>query len=173
MTFAVNQLAPFLLTDLLLPMLKASTPARIINISSNIERISSSSFGDIQSKQRYISIRAYAQAKLALLLFTYELAQRLEGTGVIVNAVTPGPVATNFGKNGKSVMNRVLPFLFHFARSAEEAAQTAVYLASSPQAEGVTGKAFYNSKELASSRNSYNLVLQKEAWQISEDLVKF
>ncbi len=172
MTLAVNHLAPFLLTNLLFDVLKASAPARIINISSNVERIGTINFDDLQSEKRYISIRAYAQAKLATMLFTYELAQRLEGTGITVNAVTPGPVATKFGSNGKHIMNRVFPLLFRFARSAEEGAQTAIYLASSSMVEGVTGRAFYHSKELRSSHNSYNSVLQKKVWQVSGELTK-
>lgn len=170
MTLAVNHLAPFLLTSLLLDTLKASAPARVINISSNVERIGNINFADLQGEKRYISFGAYGQAKLALLLFTYELARHCEGTGVTVNAVTPGPVATNFGKGGNHFMNRVLPFFFRFATSAEEGAQTAIYLASSPVVEGVTGKAFYHSKELSSSRKSYSVALQKKLWQASEEL---
>ena len=172
MTFATNHLAYFLLTNLLLDVLQASAPARIINVSSNVERIGNINFDDLQHEKRYISIVAYAQAKLATMHFTYELARRLEGTGVTVNAITPGPVATNFGKNGNRLINTVFPFFFRFARSAEEGAQTAVYLASSPSVALITGKAFYHGKELHSSRKSYNVVLQKKVWQISEELTK-
>ena len=170
MTLAVNHLAPFLLTNLLLDVLKASTPARIINISSNVESIGNINFDDLQHEKRYISIIAYAQAKLATMLFTYELARRLEGTGITVNAITPGPVATNFGKNGNHLMNRIFPLFFRFATSAEEGAQTAIYLASSPMVEDTTGKVFYHRKELHSSRKSYNVMLQKKVWQVSEEL---
>lgn len=170
MTFAVNHLAHFLLTNLLLDVLKASTPARIINVSSNVERIGAMHFDDLNYEKRYIGFGAYAQAKLATMLFTYELARRLEGTGVTVNAITPGPVATNFGRNGTSLMNTLLPFVFRFVSSAEVGAQTAIYLASSPLVEGVTGKVFYHSKELQSSRRSYNVGLQKRLWRASEEL---
>ncbi len=169
MTLAVNHLAPFLLTDQLLDVLKASVPARIINISSNVESIGTINFDDLQHEKRYISIVAYAQAKLATMLFTYELARRVEGTGITVNAVTPGPVATKFGSNGNHVMNKIFPLLFRFAKSSEEGAQTAIYLASSPMVEGMTGKAFYSRKELRSSRKSYSTILQKKVWQVSED----
>lgn len=169
MTLAVNHLAYFLLTDLLLDMLKTSTPARIINISSNVERIGSINFNDLQSRGRYIGFTAYAQAKLATMLFTYELARRLEGTGVTVNAVTPGPVATNFGSGGQGIF-RIFPLLFRLGKRVEEGAQTAIYLASAPSLEGVTGKAFYHSKELRSSRKSYDTTLQKELWRVSEKL---
>ena len=171
-TFAVNHLAPFLLTNLLLDTLKASAPARIINISSSVERIGSINFANLQYTRGYISMRAYAQAKLATLLFTYELARRLEGTGVTVNAVTPGPVSTNFGRGGTHIMNSVLPFIFRFARSAEQGAQTAIYLASSPEVADVTGKAFYNNKEVRSSAKSYTPMLQDKLWQVSEELIK-
>lgn len=170
MTFAVNHLAYFLLTNLLLDVLKASTPTRIINISSTVEQSGRINFDDLQYAKRYVGFSAYAQAKLATMLFTYELARRLEGTGVTVNAVRPGPVATNFGKNGKSLMNVILPLLFRFATSAEEGAQTAIYLASSPEVEGMTGKVFYHSKELRSSQRSYDVALQKRMWQVSEEL---
>lgn len=170
MTFAVNHLAYFLLTNLLLDVLKASAPARIINTSSTVEQLGRINFDDLQSTKRYISFGAYSQAKLATMLFTYELARRLEGTGVTVNAVRPGPVATNFGKNGNSLINRIFPLFFRFATSAEEGAQTAIYLASSPELEEVTGKVFYHCKELRSSPKSYNVSLQKRMWQVSEEL---
>lgn len=170
MTFAVNHLAPFLLTNLLLDTMKASAPASIINISSSLERVGTLNLDDLQSKKRYISVAAYAQAKLAMMLFTYELARRVEGTGVTVNAVTPGPVATDFGKSGNHPMNIFLPLLFRFAISAQEGAQTAISLAVSPEFAGENGKAFYHDRELHSSRKSYDVALQKKLWQASEEL---
>ncbi len=169
MTFAVDHLAPFLLTNLLLDLLKASAPARIINISSNVERIGRIRLNDLQYQKGYNSFGAYAQAKMGNLLFTYELARRLEGTGVTVNAITPGPVATNFASGGTGVF-RLLPLVFRMGKSPEEGARTAVYLASSPKVTGVTGKAFYHSKELHTSKTSYDVTLQKRIWQISEEL---
>ena len=172
MTFAVNHLAPFLLTSLLMDSMKASAPARIINVSSNVERMGSINFADLQYEKRYSSFGAYAQAKLATVLFTYELARRLEGTGVTTNAITPGPVATNFAKNGNHPMNILLPIIFRFATRAEEGAQTAIFLASEPLLEGVTGKIYYKKKELHSSRKSYDVALQKHIWQVSEELTR-
>src|SRR5215469_2770389 len=169
MSLAVNHLAPFLLTLLLLDVLKASAPARIINISSNVERVGRISFDNLQHKKRYIGFSAYAQAKLAMMLFTYELARRLQGTGVTVNAVTPGPVATNFASGGKGFF-KIFPLLFRFGRSAEKGAQTAIYLTSSPAVASMTGRAFYHLKELRSSRNSYDFVLQEKMWRVSEEL---
>ncbi|MBC8160570.1 MAG: SDR family oxidoreductase [Roseiflexaceae bacterium] len=170
MTFAVDHLAYFLLTNLLLDVLTASVPARIINVSSNAERIGKIAFDDLQRKRRYSAFPAYAQAKLGNLLFTYELARRLAGTGVTVNAVTPGPVATSFGSGGRG-LRKIVPLVFRvIGIRAEEGAQTAIDLASSPALEGVTGKVFYHSKELQSSPQSRDVALQQRLWQVSETL---
>ncbi|MDQ3829839.1 MAG: SDR family NAD(P)-dependent oxidoreductase, partial [Candidatus Tectomicrobia bacterium] len=103
MTFALNHLAYFLLTNLLLDSLKASTSARIVNVSSEAHRRARLDFADLQGQQRYSGWRAYARSKLANILFTYELARRLEGTGIVANALHPGFVATNFGRNNRSI----------------------------------------------------------------------
>ena len=169
MTLAVDHLAYFLLTNLLLDTLKTSGPARIINVSSNAERVGRVNFADLQRQKRYNGFLAYAQAKLANMLFTYELDRRLTGTGVTVNAVTPGPVATNFASGGHGLF-KLFPLIFRFGKPAAEGAQTAIYLASSPHVEGVTGRAFYNCKELQSSRRSHDIGLQQQLWQVSEEL---
>jgi NAD(P)-dependent dehydrogenase (short-subunit alcohol dehydrogenase family) len=170
-TFALNHLAYFLLTNLLLDTLVASAPARIINISSNSQAVGRIDFDNLQRERRYMAFGAYAQSKLANVLFTYELARRLEGTGVTVNTITPGPVATNFGLGGKGVL-KLFPMLFRvIGTSAEQGAETAIYLASSPDVEGVTGKAFYRCEELATSPRSYDRALQQRLWQVSEGLV--
>ncbi len=170
MSFAVNHLAPFLLVNLLLDVMKGSAPARIINISSNVERIGKINFDDLQAQKGYNGLGAYAQAKLGSMLFIYELARHLEGTGVTANAVRPGPVATNFARNGHHPLNFLLPVLFRFATPEEEAAQTAIALASDTRFEGVNGKAYYKGKELHSSRKSYDVEIQKCLWQVSEEL---
>ncbi|GAB4193160.1 MAG: SDR family oxidoreductase [Roseiflexaceae bacterium] len=173
MTFAVNHMAYFLLTNLLLDVLTASAPARIINIASNAESAGRIDFDDLQHARRrpFNSFNAYAQSKLANLLFTYELAGRLQGSGVTVNAVRPGPVATNFGAGGRGLF-RLFPLIFRtIGQSAEQGAQTAIYLASSPEVEGVTGKVFYHCKEVQPSHQARDVALQQRLWQASEELI--
>ncbi|MBV9689951.1 MAG: SDR family oxidoreductase [Ktedonobacteraceae bacterium] len=170
-TFALNHLAYFQLTNLLLDLLKASAPARIINISSFVEKIGKLNFADLHRQKQYSGFAAYAQSKLANLLFTYDLARRLDSTGVTVNAVGPNFVKTNFAKNSRGV-NRFLAFVFGLiGTSAEKGAETIIYLASSPEVEGVTGKFFYHSKERASSPQSHDRALQEQLWQASVALL--
>lgn len=171
-TFALDHLAYFLLTDLLLDTLRASAPARIINVSSNAEASGQINFDDLQAERRYVAFPVYAQAKLANMLFTYELARRLEGTGVTANAVRPGPVATNFGGSGRSLLNRVFPVIFRvIGKPPEEAAKTAIRLASDPALAGVTGKAFYDEREVTTSARARDVTVQQRLWQISAELV--
>lgn len=172
-TFAVNHLAYMLLTELLLDVLTASAPARIINISSNAEAAGRIDFDDLQHEHRrpFNSFNAYAQSKLANLLFTYELARRLQGTGVTVNAVRPGPVATNFGAGGRGIF-RLFPLIFRtIGVRVEQGAQTAIYLASAPEVARVTGKAFYHCKEVRTSSQSHDQALQQRLWQVSQQLI--
>ncbi len=173
MTFAVDHLAYFLLTNLLLDTIKASAPARIINVSSSIAAVGSIKFDDLQRAKGYTAFGAYAQAKLANLLFSYALARRLEGSGVTVNAITPGPVATRFGANNKSGIPKLLSRMFQlFARSSEQGAQTAIYLASAPALASVSGKAFYNSKEQRTTSKAHDVAAQERLWQVSAELTK-
>ena len=170
-TLAVNYLAPFLLTELLLDTLKASAPARIINISSAQHVNASIEFDNLQGEKKYTNLGNYSQAKLALLLWTYELARRLEGTGVTVNALHPGVVASNFtdGMGGPAslVMKLVKPFLL----TVDKGAQTTLYLATSPQVEGVSGKYFVKSQEKKSSSRSYDQTVGLRLWEVTEQLV--
>lgn len=170
MTFALNHLAPFLLTNLLLDRLKASAPARIVTTASIAHVGAKIPFDDPNYQHhRYSAWGAYGQSKLANILFTYELARRLEGTGVAANAFHPGVVATGFAHNGP-LMDVAMTLVRPFMISAEEGAKTAIYLTSSPEVEGVTGAYFTKERPVQSSKESYNLESQRRLWEISEEL---
>lgn len=140
-TFVTNYLAPFLLTQLLLDVLKASTPARIINVSAPAHKIGKIDFADLQSEHHYNALKAYSQAKLAQIYFTYDLAERLVTTDVTVNALDPGHVVTNFNTSTKGLMHAIAKIIYFFdGISPEKGAQTILYLATSPDVEGVSGK---------------------------------
>ncbi len=171
-TFAVNHLAPFLLTNLLLDVLEASAPARIVNVTSSGERSGTINFDDLQGERTYSGIRAYNQSKLAMILFTYELARRLEGTGVSANCVHPGVVVTNLGRGGDGFFGFLLKFMRPFFSSPEKGAETPIYLASSPEVEGVSGKYFAKKAEATSSAQSYNEEISRRLWQVSAELTK-
>ena len=172
MTFALNHLGYFLLANLLLETIKASAPARIINVSSRSHARAQINFDDLQGRSSYQGLQAYAQSKLAIVLFTYELARRLEGTGVTVNALHPGVVATNFGMSNGGVVG-LLMRLFRLAfLSPKQGAQTSIYLATSPEVESVTGKYFVKCKAIPSSPASYDVVTANRLWQVSEACTK-
>ena len=171
-TFVVNYLAPFLLTELLVETLKASAPARIVDVSSEVHRIGSIAFDNLQGEKHYATMSNYAQAKLAVILSTYELARRLEGTGVTVNVMSPGQMSSdNFNAGASGLVALVTKLTKPFVMTVEKGAQTEIYLATSLQVEGVTGKCFANSQEKKSSRSSYNQALGQRLWQDSEQLV--
>lgn len=173
MTFAVNQLAPFLLTNLLLDVLKASAPARIVSVSSASHESASLDMDDLQSKKRYTFMGSYGQSKAALVMFTYELARRLDGTGVTANCLHPGFVATNIAQSGVGPFVRaVVKFIFsNFGISPEEGAKTSIYLATSPEVEGVTGKYFVKSIPKRSAAITYDESLQRQLWDECAKLV--
>ena len=172
MTLAVNYLAPFLLTNLLLDILKASAPARIVNVSSAAHKSGSMQLDDLQAEKLYRPMRTYPQAKLAVVLFTYELARRLQGTGVTANCLHPGFVATNFAQSdGGPAVRLLVKVLGSFGTSPQEGAQTSIYLASSPEVEGVTGKYFVKSIPRRSAAISYDESLQRQLWEQSAKLV--
>jgi NAD(P)-dependent dehydrogenase (short-subunit alcohol dehydrogenase family) len=172
-TFAVNYLAPFLLTSLLLDMLKASAPARIVNVSSSSHEAANINIRDLQLEKGYRIMRAYGQSKLALLMYTYELARRLEGSGVTVNSLHPGFVATNIGQRGMApVLRPIIKLIFSRGISPEEGAKTTIYLASSADVEGVTGNYFVKCAPRKSARISYDVALQQKLWEESERLVQ-
>ncbi len=172
MTFVVNYLAPFLLTELLIPTLKASSPARIVNVSSEVHRIGNIAFDNLQGEKRYATMSNYAQAKLAVVLWTYELARRLQGTGVTANVMSPGQMASeNFNAGAAGLVALVTRVTKPFVMSVEQGAQTETYLATSPQIEGVSGKCFGKSQETTSSKRSYDQELGQRLWQVSGQLV--
>ncbi len=170
-TFAANHLGHFLLTNRLLDLIRQSAPARIINVSSNAHQTGHIHFNDLMGEKRYMGWRAYSQAKLANVLFTYELDRRLRGTGVTVNAVHPGFVNTNFANNTYSIIRPLVRFAQWFARSPEKGAETSVWLASSPEVEGISGKYFFDKRTRRSNRESYDQEIARRLWDVSEDLV--
>ena len=169
-TFALNHLAPFLLTNLLLDRLEASAPARVITVSSNAQSMGKIDFDDLQGEREYSGSRAYNQSKLANVMFTYELAKRLDGTGVTATALHPGLTSTNFSAEDPS-LGWLVKVMRPFMKSPDEGAETPVYLASSPAAEGLTGQYFANRKAKKSSAATYDRAATARLWQVSADLV--
>ena len=171
-TFALDHLGYFLLTNLLLPTLQASAPARIVSVASAAHAPGKIHFDDLQFAKGYSAWGAYAQAKLANIMFTYELARRLAGTGVTANTLHPGVVATGFAKNNGPLLRFAMSALVRpFQISTEQGAATSIYLATSPAVEGVTGEYFAKSKPVKSNTASYVEADQKRLWDISEQLV--
>jgi NAD(P)-dependent dehydrogenase (short-subunit alcohol dehydrogenase family) len=170
-TFAVNHLAPFLLTNLLLGRLKESAPARVVTVSSGAQAMGRINFDDLQGEDGYSGQRAYNQSKLANVMFTYELARRLAGTGVTATVLHPGVVRTRFGAEDPSPIYRMLPLVRPFMKSPEKGAATSLYLASSPEVQDVTGRYFANGKPRTSSKLSYDTAAAARLWQVSERLV--
>ena len=171
MTFALNHLAYFLLTSLLLDTIKASAPARIINVSSGAHTSGEIEFDNLQGERDYTP-RAYNNSKLANILFTTELARRLEGSGVTVNALHPGFAATGFAKNnGKVIAALVSIFAPLVARSPAKGAETSIYLASSPSVEGITGKYFYDAHVVPAASQATDKVVAGKLWDVSAAMV--
>ncbi len=170
-TFALNHLAPFLLTSLLLDRLKRSAPARVVTVSSHVHARGRMDFADLQGERSYSGARAYSQSKLANVLFTYELARRLQATRVTANALHPGVVRTSFGAEDPGGVQRlVTPFMRPFMKAPAQGAATSIHLASAPDLEQVTGRYFANSKPRKSSQGSYDAAAAARLWQVSADL---
>jgi NAD(P)-dependent dehydrogenase (short-subunit alcohol dehydrogenase family) len=168
-TFAVNHLAYFLLTSLLLERLKESAPARVVNVASDAHRGAGRlDFDDLESRRRYSPMRVYGRSKLANILFTRELARRLEGTGVTANSIHPGFVGSNFAKNNGPLGIAAMTLLRPFARSPEKGAETAVYLCSSPQVEGVTGEYFQDCTPHQPRASALDDKDARLLWEVSE-----
>ena len=170
-TFALNHLAPFLLTSLLLDRLTASAPARVVTVSSGAHASGRIDFDDLQGEQNYSGQRAYSQSKLANVMFTYELARRLDGTGVTATVCHPGVVRTSFGAEDQAAhMAAMIRVARLFMKTPAQGALTPVYLASSPQVEGVTGRYYANRKPTTSSKASYDTTAAARLWQASAAL---
>jgi NAD(P)-dependent dehydrogenase (short-subunit alcohol dehydrogenase family) len=171
MTFALNHLSYFLLTQLFLDMLKASAPARIVNVSSNSHRGARIKFDDLMGEKRYDGLAAYGQSKLANILFTYKLASKLEGTQVTANALHPGFVATEIADNNGGLVKLGMGIVHLFARPPEVGAETSIFLASSPDVAGISGKYFFNCKAIESDPVSYDKAVAERLWQTSLELI--
>jgi retinol dehydrogenase-14 len=169
-TLAINHLAPFLLTNLLLGCLEQSAPSRVITVSSEAQRWGTMNFEDMQSRRKYRGFPVYGMTKLAKIMFTYELAERLDGTGVGANCLHPGSVGTNFGQNNRGAMALFFRTFKPFMRSPEQGADTLIWLASSPEVDGVSGKYFSDRKEIEAKKVAYDPAARRRLWEISEDL---
>ena len=170
-TFALNHLAPFLLTNLLLERLKASAPARVVTVSSNAQAMGKIDFDDLMGEQKYSGSRAYNQSKLANVMFTYELARRLAGTGVTATVLHPGLTSTAFSAEDPA-LGLLVKILRPFMKSPARGAETPIHLASSAEVEGVTGEYFADRKAKRSRESSYDTAAAARLWQASADLVQ-
>ncbi|HET9646908.1 MAG TPA: SDR family oxidoreductase [Microlunatus sp.] len=177
-TFALNHLAAFLLTNLLLPQLRETAPARVVTVSSNAQALGRIDFDDLQAAASYSGSKAYNQSKLANVLFTYELARRLQATSsgdravVTANALHPGVVSTSFGAEDPASVQRIfIPFLRPLMKTPTQGAATSIRLASAPELEQVSGRFFADRNPKKSSKASYDEAAAARLWQVSADLV--
>jgi NAD(P)-dependent dehydrogenase (short-subunit alcohol dehydrogenase family) len=172
MTFALNHLGYFLLTNLLSDILDASAPSRVINVSSSLHRLGKINFDDIPLKNGYTRSKAYRRSKLANIAFTYELARHYSNQRVTVNAMNPGLVATSVGQSAGGISAKMKGIVDKIAGlTPEEGAQTIIYLATSPEVSGVSGRYFVREKSTPSAKITYDLIFCKRLWQVSEELI--
>ena len=169
-TFAVNHLAPFLLTHLLQPALQANAPARVVTVASTAHHGAALDLDDVNAERRYLPMLSYANSKLANILFTRELARRLNRTGVTANCLHPGTIRTRFGDSGSHALRLGLAIARPFLPSAAHGARTAVYLASSPDLDGRTGGYYVNRRLREPSRTARDDDLARRLWDLSEQL---
>ena len=174
-TFAVNHLAPFLLTNLLLDALKSGAPSRIVTTASRAHRNAKIAFDDLQITRNYSAMGAYGISKLANILFTRALAKRLEGTSVTATCLHPGLVRTNFGRNSENdvspLAKAIIGLVMRFARTPEKGAETVIYLASSPQVQGASGGYYVDCRLVPPSAAAQDDSAAERLWQVSEQLV--
>jgi NAD(P)-dependent dehydrogenase (short-subunit alcohol dehydrogenase family) len=168
-TFQVNHLSHFLLTNLLLDVLKNSAPSRIVIVGSEAHEGAHLDLDDLMLEKGYSAFKAYGRSKLANLLFCFELARRLEGSGVTANCLHPGVVRTNFGR-GLGGMANLYPVLYPFMKSARKGAVTTIYLASSPEVANISGKYFSRKKVRSSSKESMDKEIGRRLWEKSAKL---
>ena len=167
-TFLINHLAPFLLTNLLLDLIRSSAPARIVNVSSEAHKYADMDLDDLEFKRGFSGMKAYGRSKLANIMFTYEFNRRLAGSVVTANALHPGHVATDMWRTNFPIIGPALKWVMSFfALSPEEGADNSIYLSSSPEVEGVTGKYFIERGPAQSSAASYNEEVAHRLWEIS------
>ncbi len=171
-TFAVNHLGYFLVTLELLDLLKASAPARIVSVSSTMHRFGKLNPDNLQGEKKFGMVRAYSTSKLCNVAFTYALDRRLEGTGVTANCLHPGSVGSNFGSSASKFFRGLMKLGRPFLTSSKGGAKTSVYLASSPEVEGVSGRYFVHCKAKSSSKASRDVDAQERLWQLSETLTQ-
>ena len=172
-TFATNYLGPFQLSRELQPLLEVGAPSRIINVSSGMHKTGKMDFDDLQSLNKFGGMKVYANTKLMVTTMTYELARRLEGTGVTANVVEPGFVATNLGMNSGSLMSALMFTIVRpMQKSPKKGAETSIWAATAPELENVTGKCFANKQEISSAKISYDGELQIRLWEVTEEMLK-
>jgi NAD(P)-dependent dehydrogenase (short-subunit alcohol dehydrogenase family) len=169
-TFAINHLAPFLLTNLLLDVLKESAPSRIVTVSSEAERWGNVDFEDLQSRKKYRGFPVYGMTKLANIMFTYELAERLKGTGVTATCMHPGAVNTRFGADSTGPMTILFRLSKPFMRTPKQGADTLIWLASSPEVEGLSGRYYSDRKPIEPKKIAQDPEARRRLWEESERL---
>jgi len=171
-TFAVNHLASFLLTNLLLDRLKAGAPARVVTVSSHVQAEGRIDLDDLQGARDYSEQAAYSQSKLANVMFTNDLARRLQGTGVTATCLHPGFVRTDFGAEDQAWFFSVISHVVRpFLKTPEQGARSSIYLASAPDMDRVTGKFFVNGKPKSANKLAYDPAMLARLWQTSVGLV--
>jgi NAD(P)-dependent dehydrogenase (short-subunit alcohol dehydrogenase family) len=169
MMFAINHLSYFLITNLLLDLIEKSEPSRIINVSSIAHRFANINFDDLQTKHKYTSMKAYSQSKLANILFSNYLAEKLKKRDVLVNSLHPGIVKSGFGLEENKKRSGISLFSI-IGINSKKGAKTVIYLATSPNVSGITGKYWFRQRQVKTSKKALNIITQKRLWDISKEL---